>query len=244
MSAITYSSLPDFNDELFVTRERMHYPSGSRIVEVLYGAKDAEGKAVSPDAGAEDGHGTFLAIQADGGYRLLCWKHSDAEGAAVEYGEGLSGDPLSVIEENIKKKDAVLDEARELMKGEEYDNAAVEAVLAKFAALPDHNTPKEQDLAGRCNSLIARNKADLDKKEAVKKNTEAKKALIDDDDVSYFSVLAARCILACLHSFTVFSTFCAPSSPHKSMAAISIICNLRQLKTLNFELKIVFVTKP
>lgn len=180
MSAITYSSLPDFNDELSVTRERMHYPSGSRIVEVLYGAKDAEGNAISPDAAAEDGHGTFLAIQADGGYRLLCWKHSAAEGATVEYGEGLSGDPLALIEENIKKKDAILDEARELMKGEEYDNAAVDAVLAKFAALPDHNTPKEQDLAGRCNSLIARNKADLDKKESVKKNTEAKKALIEE----------------------------------------------------------------
>ena len=176
----TFSSLPDFKDELSVTRERMHYPSGSRVIEVLYGAKDPEGKAVAPNADAEDGHGTFLAMLSDGEYRLLCWKHSAEEGAAVEYGEGLSGDPLALLEENIKKKDAVLDEARELMKGDEYDNAAVDAVLAKFAQLPDFKTPKEQDLAGRCNSLSGRNKADKDRKEAVKKNTEAKKALIEE----------------------------------------------------------------
>ncbi|MBR6258512.1 MAG: DUF349 domain-containing protein [Lachnospiraceae bacterium] len=176
----TFSSLPDFKDELSVTRERMHYPSGSRVIEVLYGAKDPEGKAVAPAADAEDGHGSFLAMLSDGEYRLLCWKHSAEEGAAVEYGDGLSGDPLALLEENIKKKDAVLDEARELMKGDEYDNAAVDAVLAKFAQLPDFKTPKEQDLAGRCNSLSGRNKADKDRKESVKKNTEAKKALIEE----------------------------------------------------------------
>ena len=176
----TYNSLPDFKDELAVTRERMHYPSGSRIVEVLYGAKDAEGNAVSPNADAEDGHGIFMAIRSEEEYRLLCWKHSAAEGGAVEYGEGFDSDPLAAIEENIKMKDAILDEARELMKSDDYDNDAVDAVLFKFGAIPDHKTPKEQDLAGRCNGLLSRNKADRDKKESVKKNTEAKKALIEE----------------------------------------------------------------
>lgn len=172
----TYSSLPDFNDANAVTRERVHYPSGSRIVEVLYGAKDGQ----APAADAEDGHGVFTAIKTENEYRLLSWKHSAAEGGAVEYDEVLGEDPLTLLEENIKKKDAILDEARELMKNSDYDNDAVDAVLAKFAELPDHKTPKDQDLAGRCNSLSARNKADKEKKESVKKSTEAKKALIDE----------------------------------------------------------------
>ena len=176
----TYSSLPDFNDANAVTRERIHYPSGSRIVEVLYGAKDAEGNAVAPASDAEDGHGVFTAIKTENEYRLLSWKHSAAEGGAVEYDDVLGEDPLTLLEENIKKKDAILDEARELMKSNDYDNDAVEAVLAKFAELPDHKTPKDQDLASRCSSISGRNKADKEKKESVKKNSEAKKALIDE----------------------------------------------------------------
>ncbi len=176
----SYSSLPDFNDTLALTREKMHYPSGSRVVEVLYGAKDAEGNAVSPVADSDDGHGIFMALKTDDEYRLLMWKHSAAEGAAVEYGEGLSGDPLMQIEENIKKKDAILDEARELMKNEGYDHAAVEAVLNRFAGLPDHGTTKEQELAGRCSGLMVRNNANRERAENVRKNTEAKRALIDE----------------------------------------------------------------
>lgn len=174
----TYNGIPEFDDPNAQIHERVHYVSGARIVEVLYGAKDGEGNPCVPKKDAEDGHGLYMAIEAEGTYRMLLWQHPASEGGAVEYGDQECEDPLKALEEEIREKKAILDEARELMQPANYDTKAAEAVLERFEKLPDRNTPRERELKGQHGSLVNRNKKNEERYAAEKESVEKKRELI------------------------------------------------------------------
>ena len=174
----TYNGIPEFDDPNAQIHERVHYVSGARIVEVLYGAKDGEGNPCAPGKDAEDGHGRYLAIETEGTYHMLIWQHAASEGGAVEYGDKESEDPLKDLEEEIREKKAILDEARELMQPANYDTKAAEAILERFEKLPDRNTPRERELKGQYGSLVSRNKKNEERYAAEKESIEKKRELI------------------------------------------------------------------
>ncbi len=174
----TYNGIPEFDDPNAQIHERVHYVSGARIVEVLYGAKDGEGNPCVPKKDAEDGHGLYMAIETEGTYRMLLWQHPASEGGAVEYGDRECEDPLKALEEEIREKKAILDEARELMQPANYDTKAAEAVLERFEKLPDRNTPRERELKGQHGSLVSRNKKNEERYAAEKESVEKKRELI------------------------------------------------------------------
>ncbi|MCR5249833.1 MAG: DUF349 domain-containing protein [Lachnospiraceae bacterium] len=171
-----YEKLPEFNDELAVKRERIHYPSGATVIEVLYGAKDAEGNPTTPGKESDDGHGLFSALVIDGTYRLLLWQHSTAEGGALEQGEHT----LQELESNLKLKKSILDEARAAIDPSgEYDTTAVDAILARFPADLDMGTPKERELKTQFNGISDRNRKNRDRYASDKENASKKRGMIE-----------------------------------------------------------------
>ena len=170
-----YMELPEFNDPLAKKRERVHYPSGARVIEVLYGAKDSEGNSVAPGSDADDGHGSFTALEIDGEYRLLLWQHSTAEGGKLEQGEHT----LQELESSLRQKSAVLEEAREAMGAGEFDAKAVEEILAKFPEGPDMGTPREKELSTQLYGLRDKIKKTEERSRSTAENADKKKALIE-----------------------------------------------------------------
>ena len=77
---------PEFNDVFAKTSRTRHNKFDGYVVEILYGAKDAEGNPCAPQADADDGHGRWYGIDVNGDYTMFQWKHSKDEGGAVEYG--------------------------------------------------------------------------------------------------------------------------------------------------------------
>ena len=71
---------PEFNDAFAKTKLKPHKTFGGKVVEILYGAKDAEGNPCAPKEGVEDGHGRWFGIEVNGDYRMYSWTHSKDEG--------------------------------------------------------------------------------------------------------------------------------------------------------------------
>ena len=62
---------PEFNDVFAKTSRTRHNKFDGYVVEILYGAKDAEGNPCAPQADADDGHGRWYGIDVNGDYTLL-----------------------------------------------------------------------------------------------------------------------------------------------------------------------------
>ena len=75
---------PEFNDEKLKERRREHKAFGGYVVEILYGAKDAEGNPTEPREGEADGHGRWYGIDCNGTYTMFSWTHSREEGGETE----------------------------------------------------------------------------------------------------------------------------------------------------------------
>ena len=91
-----WTSIPNFGDKYAKVRERTH-SSGAKLIEVLYGARDNRGRPTSPESNS-DGHGHWLAIEIDGIYQMLSWRHPIHEGGQQEYGRGRRSNALSDLE--------------------------------------------------------------------------------------------------------------------------------------------------
>ena len=128
-----FTSIPNFNDPYAKVQERDHW-SGAHIIDVLYGAQDKNGNPTSPE-NSSDGHGHFIAIEIDGLYQVLSWRHSRSEGGGMDEGSDRIGNPLHDLEEGIKEKRAVLHQVQEAMKSRNYDTASVDSILSRFSII-------------------------------------------------------------------------------------------------------------
>lgn len=155
---MAFSSVPNFGDPYAKVNERPHPQSGATIVEVLYGAIDrATGLPCSPEKGSGDGHGHWVALEIDGLYQMLMWRHPRSEGGHQEYGISRSDNPLHDLEEDIRKKKSILYEARTLMKERGYDPSKVDSILSSYNIIYSMNTPKERELDEQYRKLKERN---------------------------------------------------------------------------------------
>ena len=60
----------NFGDKYAKINKRVH-SSGANIIEVLYGARDANGHPTYPERDANDGHGHWIALEIEGMYGSL-----------------------------------------------------------------------------------------------------------------------------------------------------------------------------
>ena len=144
---MAWISIPNFGDDDAKIDERVHDVSGAKIVEVLYGARDEEGKPTSPENDA-DGHGTWMAIETGGVYQMLSWHHPAYEGGQQEYGKGHSDNPLSDLESDIAAKENICSRAEELAQSDEWRSSANEMkqMYENWKNIDEWHTPKESEL--------------------------------------------------------------------------------------------------
>lgn len=187
-----YCKLPNFDDPFAKIKERLHPQSGAKIIEVLYGGKRPDGTPTYPE-GKEDGHGHFIALEIDGTYQLISWRHPESEGGYHEYGDykdekerkdiwdngaDRNHNPLMDLENDIKEKKRLLHTAREKMKGRKYDISSVDEILRQFNDIYDMNTPVEQELKRQYNELVKRNDENRVRFQIQDRNAEQKRKLI------------------------------------------------------------------
>ena len=147
---MSWSSIPNFGDPYAKINERTHYASGARIIEVLYGARDASGRPTSPTSNA-DGHGHWVALEIDGVYQMLTWRHPAYEGKGEEYGTDCSHHALEDLENDIRQKEALCYRAEAISRSADLAHAP-----AEFSRLTDEwksifywRTPRENELWNR-----------------------------------------------------------------------------------------------
>lgn len=86
----------------------------------MHGATDDYGNPTYPTC-KEDGHGHVIALVIDGIFQVLCWRHSRDEGGEYDFGYSRSEHPLADLENDIKKKQSILNEANEVNISGEYE---------------------------------------------------------------------------------------------------------------------------
>lgn len=180
----TFSSVPNFNDRYAKVRERMHEASGARVVEVLYGGKDGSGHPTEP-RGPEDGHGHIIALEIDGLYQVLYWRHPQSEGGNEEYGRKRSANVLHDLENDVRRKNELCVEAEKLKDSNDWKTATqtMKQLRKDWKGIFNWDTPKERELWKRFNraqdTFFERRNADRERRDAEReKNKRAKQALI------------------------------------------------------------------
>ena len=147
---------PEFNDQYAKTRLRAHKTFGGRTVDIYYGAVDAEGNACAPREDADDGHGVWSGIEINGDYRMFVWKHSAAEGGAIEYGTEHGDHALEDMENDILAKRDLCREAEAAVRsfGSE-DEDAVKSLEDRWNAIEDWGTPAEEGFRKRFEATLS-----------------------------------------------------------------------------------------
>jgi putative ATPase involved in DNA repair len=141
-----WTSIPNFGDKYAKVRERTH-SSGAKLIEVLYGARDNKGRPTSPESNS-DGHGHWLAIEIDGIYQMLSWRHPIHEGGLQEYGRGRRSNALSDLESDIIAKEKICSQAESLSLSSEWKTAApkFKQLSNEWKKVYNWGTPKEKQL--------------------------------------------------------------------------------------------------
>ena len=150
---MAWASIPNFGDKFAKINERSH-SSGARLIEVLYGARDSYGRPTSPES-TEDGHGHWLALEIDGTYQMLSWRHPTYEGGYQEYGYSRSNNALSDLEADISAKEAICSQADSLSYCQEWKTVSSEfnRLFEEWKKIYNWGTPKEKQLWERFQSL-------------------------------------------------------------------------------------------
>ena len=178
MLNITFDEIPTFEDKYADVRQKYHF-SGVRIVEVEYGATDKEGNPTYPKNNA-DGHGRLVAVELDGKFHVLAWKHSRAEGGATEEGSVFNDkEYLKDLEEDVNRKRDIIRNAREIMSYKTYDTEEADKILAQFDSVPDRNTPKEAEYKEQYARLKERNDRNKQYFARTKENADKKSAILE-----------------------------------------------------------------
>ena len=104
-------------------------------------------RPTSPESNA-DGHGHWLAIEIDGTYQMLSWRHPAYEGGQQEYGRGRRSNALSDLESDISAKEAICSQAENLSLSQEWSSASsiFNQLFDEWKKVYNWGTPKEKQL--------------------------------------------------------------------------------------------------
>ena len=173
---MAWEQIPNFKDKYAKINERIH-PSGARIIEVLYGARDKEGRPTTPESSA-DGHGHWIALEIDGVYQMLSWRHPSSEGGKQEYGYGRRNNALADLEADIASKESLCIQAENLSFSQDWGgtSAKYKQLSEEWKKIYNWHTPKEKQLWDRFQAAKKTFYGQRDKARAQKK--QAKQAII------------------------------------------------------------------
>lgn len=147
---------PELNDTFAKTKLKPHKTFGGKVVEILYGAKDAEGNACAPKEGVDDGHGRWYGIEVNGEYRMFSWTHSKDEGGNTEYGTDHADHALEDMEAEILQKREIARNAEILAReytGEDAEEK-MNALKQEWEKLTNWNTPVEKEYQLRLDKAL------------------------------------------------------------------------------------------
>ena len=150
---MAWTSIPNFGDPYAKVNERTH-SSGARLIEVLYGARDSAGRPTSPTNRDVDGHGHWLALEIDGTYQMLSWRHSAQEGGGQEYGRNVRQNALYDLERDIAAKESLCGQAETLARSSDWRDASVrfKELFEDWKKIYHWGTPREKELWERFRS--------------------------------------------------------------------------------------------
>lgn len=153
---MAWTSIPNFGDDHARINERMH-SSGARLVEVLYGARDEMGQPVDPESEA-DGHGHWLALEIEGTYQMLSWRHPASEGGHQEYGQSRSDNALNDLEEDLRQKQGIVARAEALTHSSDWRGTAkaFDQLMEEWKRIYHWHTPLEKELWERFRTAKSR----------------------------------------------------------------------------------------
>lgn len=146
-----WETKPEFEDVFAKTKLKKHNTFGGKVVEILYGAKDMEGNAVSPKDVAVDGHGRWFGIETEGVYQMFSWRKPVSEGGTVEYGTEFGETALETMESQLNHKWDLVREAEELSRSSESNEGDGRMVEIRWEldGMIDWHTPKDAEYALR-----------------------------------------------------------------------------------------------
>ncbi len=148
---MTQQGKPEFNDAFATTKYTRHNKFDGRVVEILYGAKDAEGNPCTPVKDAQDGHGRWYGIETEGVYQMFSWQKPASEGGAIEYGTTYGDNALETMETQLDQKRELVREAEILADTSESADSKtrLEEIRSQLTAMPDWHTPKDREYLER-----------------------------------------------------------------------------------------------
>ena len=157
---------------------RAHKTFDGKVIEVLYGAKDAEGNPVPARQCGEDGAGRWFGIETVYGTKMFSLTKPASEGGETEYGTAHGEQALEDMENDLRAKLELCREAERIAR-EADDSAESEMteIKAKFDAMEDWGTPKDADYLRRMNNAAS---AFNDVLEQIRINKDEKQRLIDE----------------------------------------------------------------
>lgn len=188
-----WTRIPHFDDKYAKVQERVHTASGANVIDVIYGGRDEQGRPVSPERN-KDGHGHIIALEVDGLYQVLYWRHPRFEGGYEEYGGNRRTNALKDLENDIETKAKLCDEAETICRdaktfsrSSDWKPAAdkMKRLFQEWKSIFNWDTPKEKELWRRFktaqDTFFEKRNADRKRREAEReKNKAAKKALISE----------------------------------------------------------------
>ena len=150
---------------------------GGSVVEVLYGAKDADGNPVMPREDAEDGHGRWFGIDIDGEHIMFSLQKPASEGGEIEYttdsGDHALEDMIAAIDrkQEICRTMAALEDSTDADAEEKF-----EALKQEWKTIKNWNTPKEASNTAWFNRLVESHSTH---QEEIKRNIADKQTIIE-----------------------------------------------------------------
>ena len=172
---MNWNTIPTFGDDNAKVTQHEDARLATTLVEVLYGAQDADGNSIAPDADSEeDGHGRWTALKIGDEYRMLTWKRPRSEAGGTEYGFNMTTDPLPLIEDDIAKKEKLVERMQQLLDSEDWHGggSVMRETMDEWRATPNWHTPREDEL---WNEFQSKRKAFYDRRSHVREEAANKK---------------------------------------------------------------------
>ncbi len=145
-----WKTLPGFEEKYAKVSVKTHKTFDGKVIEVLYGAKDADGNPVMPKEVGTDGAGRWFGIETNGEYRMFSLTRPACDGGTTEYGTSHNDTALEDMENDIRAK---VELAKQI---ENADDDEFDGLIEKWNAIENWDTPREKNLEERKNHALNR----------------------------------------------------------------------------------------
>ena len=170
-----WKTLPGFDEKYSKLTMKQHNTFGGKVIEVLYGAQDAEGNPVYPTEGT--GYGRWFGIEKNGEYQMFSLTKPASQGGETEYGTEYKDEALEIMESQLNRKRDLCKEAESVVR-RIGTNAEEElaALREEWNKLNDWGTPKDEEHAEHFERVVSEFETRIERVNAIKA---AKQAVID-----------------------------------------------------------------